>query len=1056
MPKRTSRSHKQYMKEVDAYKYFIVHIPTKKVMSGWEIMEDAKSEMKDNDYDRKEYKVLSEASLKSLGIKNPKAKWKEEYKDGGNVSDQLSKMEYWELQSKLKTLLKESESGNADSKTYEMISELGKEIARRDEGTLKEKRNSFKDGGEVGKVLFAVKKGDPDYMEVLITENPKVIEKAKEWAAANGYDRFRVATIDMKEAPDFKKTFADGGEVDSKISKLQAVVDSPLVPEALKEKARSEIASLTSKKQSMQTSVESTEEKSINSNDEKIKKLQAVVNSPLVPEPLKAKAQAEINSLLQGQKEEPKPVEKPVVVSKPVESDLKTVVNNAFDQLVPKPLMTPTKTQERILGSLIIAALQDSNFGDTAFSLAVRLDSGIQSKEDFYQSDLDTNDEKINDLGKKIASTAKWNAYDIVRVFKEVIKDLKVKLPKLYSALTFAANKTFDEYGFFNTDKEDRIKVKSITIDGLEGKTSIVSKFPKTFSSFKEAHNSLLPLWEDAVKEDTGFKGKFKVVFEDGNEYAGNLYISAIEDNLDLAFNKNVIGQHVKEVIEYELNADDVTADQKEEYKKWLQYDWGFFEPEPKIEKTTPKTQVAKPAEPKFTGKTKEEKRKSGLKTLAYYISKRMLDSVQFTVNGKKYTAGKSVIADGLYLKKTAKGDTIPEMKKGGTLSRDYVYIPNRFIKKVILEQDGAMKEYDGSDFLDGIYVKKSFFKDGVPNVKAPKVSRTQFEEDTYEFKDGGEIESKIIDEIKSSYNHGTEYFEGEIYGQKFKIRMNKNHPRNSSRNDDPTYHNLSLINVKYPSAEVHRINNMGKLQYQYDEIHDWNDAKEKIEDFFFEIKYSSEEYKDGGELKPSSLKGMYLTTPNGVIKRVQEVKKNDMLDGYFSLRTSNDGDIQWWENFDEAALKKLVSGKKHKGYSLSKSKPKSMAKGGEVSYVVQDEHTLGYVRDDMPKYVYILHASVLKGATNTTQHAAYNMISPDTKLRPATIKDFDEFRVMVPPDFNSKKPISKSMAKGGKINSKKFKEVMREFSEGTLTSHGKKVTDRKQAVAIAFSEASQ
>ena len=38
-----------------------------------------------------------------------------------------------------------------------------------------------------------------------------------------------------------------------------------------------------------------------------------------------------------------------------------------------------------------------------------------------------------------------------------------------------------------------------------------------------------------------------------------------------------------------------------------------------------------------------------------------------------------------------------------------------------------------------------------------------------------------------------------------------------------------------------------------------------------------------------------------------------------------------------------------------------------------------------------------------------------------------------------------------------KFSKVMREYAKGTLrTASGKKVTDRKQAVAIAFSEASR
>ncbi|MDA3615095.1 DUF6496 domain-containing protein [Polluticaenibacter yanchengensis] len=46
-------------------------------------------------------------------------------------------------------------------------------------------------------------------------------------------------------------------------------------------------------------------------------------------------------------------------------------------------------------------------------------------------------------------------------------------------------------------------------------------------------------------------------------------------------------------------------------------------------------------------------------------------------------------------------------------------------------------------------------------------------------------------------------------------------------------------------------------------------------------------------------------------------------------------------------------------------------------------------------------------------------------------------------------------MAKTSKAANKKIEKVMHEYKEGDLkTSAGKKVTDRKQAIAIALSEA--
>jgi hypothetical protein len=56
------------------------------------------------------------------------------------------------------------------------------------------------------KILWAVKKGDPDWAEVIISEKEFFFDAAKKWAEENGFDRFRVADIDDKK-PDFTTTF---------------------------------------------------------------------------------------------------------------------------------------------------------------------------------------------------------------------------------------------------------------------------------------------------------------------------------------------------------------------------------------------------------------------------------------------------------------------------------------------------------------------------------------------------------------------------------------------------------------------------------------------------------------------------------------------------------------------------------------------------------------------------------------------------------------------------------------------------------------------------------
>jgi hypothetical protein len=106
------------------------------------------------------------------------------------------------------------------------------------------------------------------------------------------------------------------------------------------------------------------------------------------------------------------------------------------------------------------------------------------------------------------------------------------------------------------------------------------------------------------------------------------------------------------------------------------------------------------------------------------------------------------------------------------------------------------------------------------------------------------------LKQIKEAYENDNNYYEGVLDGYKYKIRMNKNHPRNSQRNDDLAIHNLSLVNVKYPSAVGRKIINK-KIQKQVDNITDWEDAEIEIEEFFNEIKDEDfdKKYKKGGNI---------------------------------------------------------------------------------------------------------------------------------------------------------------------------------------------------------------
>lgn len=61
-------------------------------------------------------------------------------------------------------------------------------------------------------LLYGCKIDDPNYMEEILYEckgyvnHEELMKKGNEFAAKNGYDRLRIAVIDLGTPPDFTKT----------------------------------------------------------------------------------------------------------------------------------------------------------------------------------------------------------------------------------------------------------------------------------------------------------------------------------------------------------------------------------------------------------------------------------------------------------------------------------------------------------------------------------------------------------------------------------------------------------------------------------------------------------------------------------------------------------------------------------------------------------------------------------------------------------------------------------------------------------------------------------
>lgn len=85
-----TRAKRAYNKDVDAYKYFLVNLVTKRAESGWEFKQDAIDAKNEMDNNGEGYKVMAKISLKGAGIPDPSEEWKK-YNNGGETEYTPSK-----------------------------------------------------------------------------------------------------------------------------------------------------------------------------------------------------------------------------------------------------------------------------------------------------------------------------------------------------------------------------------------------------------------------------------------------------------------------------------------------------------------------------------------------------------------------------------------------------------------------------------------------------------------------------------------------------------------------------------------------------------------------------------------------------------------------------------------------------------------------------------------------------------------------------------------------------------------------------------------------------
>jgi hypothetical protein len=228
----------------------------------------------------------------------------------------------------------------------------------------------------------------------------------------------------------------------------------------------------------------------------------------------------------------------------------------------------------------------------------------------------------------------------------------------------------------------EKIKLKYVEILWAEGDTKKYDKFPKKYTSWKSANEAVKPISKDASKHEAYNKVGFVITFEDNEQYTGRLDVASKVDNPNIEpYIGNVFGVHVKEWLDYLLSDESGESEsQKQEVREWLaKYDLGL------------------------DAKKEEE------------------------IEAKEDEKPAVVVKD--------------DRLKGKHISEASKYVPHRNIESITFTIDGKQHTVKGSDIFDGIYVENSVLgiKAKQTSKKQPKVSRTQFEDETFEFGKGGE-----------------------------------------------------------------------------------------------------------------------------------------------------------------------------------------------------------------------------------------------------------------------------------------------------------------------------
>jgi hypothetical protein len=637
-----------------------------------------------------------------------------------------------------------------------------------------------------------------------------------------------------------KELFKDGGNISSdnqeKIEKLQKVVNSNLIPENIKEKARLEIEALKSKSESKIVSkINPTYIKEIttrtgtnpvavekffsdnNLGDNEALGLVTGLGRKQI-EPLdfvtaiigKDGNQYAINIVkFLKNNESFKSAEETQTVGE-IDYEQRQL-NKKVYALLDKKLSGKADIGFKLrIVQVIGAALEDANYHSANYDFAKAIDSSITTKEEWYRSKIANPSKEDGSLGREISNLCSFDGEKIVACFDFALK--MFGMPKIADVL----NKVM------TADEEQQEEDEDTITNTYKGLIYKVSK--------------------DTYETD-----------DYSSNYVSKYYFSVFEPNTNYTLNYSS---------NYNSNVEAIASARK-------------FIDSIKINGFYPKALIP----------TVSITDRNGTFKLPFNT---VSDAKEFTLamisHGFEYS-GKP-IEEELVKSEPKKDVSTVEIKDSRigdkNISEISTYIPNREILSVKVKHNGKEIEIKGTDIFDGIYVDDKIIPSTRKPKAEPKMSRTQFEEETFEFEKGGRVLNDYV------YKEVFDYIIGGNRPSSIEILKNQVNTKAKKLNAS-----VSELYEEVKDAESSSYDYMekgGKVSnYKSNalaELKSWK--KEKIEDIKFVAKLLG--------ITPQNRE--YIEVSNKLDYLVEDITK------IIKSGILKDGKYSYWKTFDVKSYK--------------------------------------------------------------------------------------------------------------------------------------------------------